>query len=141
MRYSQHAPRKGKGGCLTRTSRLVLRAETDDEMTYLAWLADQVRSGETRELYYAEKAKEPGVLEGLTEEQLNNVREVYRSTCEGRSVYLDLGEVEDLEGAGLVRDIRVLPGRGRYAGRFEFMATDRLYIVVRAMASLGPVKL
>lgn len=137
MKYSQHAPRRSKVGCHTKTARLILRAETDEEMAYLAWLTNQVRCGNARQLYYEEKAKEPDVLAGLTDDHMRNAREVYRSGCEGRGVQLDLGEVEDLERVGLVRDLRVLPGRGRYAGRFEFMPTDRLEIVVRAMAALG----
>jgi hypothetical protein len=137
MEIHQRAGKKAKGGCFINTSRLTLRASVDEEMTYLAWLANAVRSGQTHQLYIEEKAKEFGILEGLTEEDLSNAREVYRSICEGRSVNLDVGDIEDLEIVGLVRDVRRLPGRGRYAGRYEFMPTDRLHIVVYALASLG----
>lgn len=137
MKIEQHVNRKSRVSCFIKTSRLILRAEIDEEMSYLAWLADHVRCGNAHELYLQEKAKEPGVLDGLAEDELINAREVYRSICEGRSVNLDIGDVEDLEVAGLVRDVIRLPGRGRHAGRFEFTPTDRLYVVVHAMALKG----
>lgn len=120
-----------------KTARLNLKAEDDDEMAYLAWLANHVRGGHAHELYLQEKATEPGVLDGLTEELIINAREVYRFICEGRPIDLESREMEELEEAGLIHTLRVLPGRGRYAGRFEFMPSDRLYIVVYAMRFVG----
>lgn len=134
MKIHQHRSGRAKGSVFEKTTRLTFRAENEDEEAYLAWLANAVRSGQTREIYFEEMSKEPDVLEGLTEEDLINAKEVIRSMAEGRQVHLHLGDVEDLESKGLVRDVTALPGRGRYAGRFEFMATDRCEIVVLAMA-------
>lgn len=136
MKIHQRAP-KNSGGIHEKTSLLELRAQNDDDLVYLAWLGRAERSGQTREIYREEIARQPGVLDGLTEETLRDAYEVYRSGCEGRLVSLDLGRIEDLEERGLVRDVKLLPGRGRYAGRFEFTSTDRLEIVVRAMQIKG----
>jgi hypothetical protein len=137
MKIHQHLNKGNKGSVFDKTSRLTLRSEHDEEMSYLAWLADAVRSGQAHRLYCEEKAKEPGVLQGLTTWELTSAKEVWLAVCSGFPASLSVDDLKKLASKGLVCDLRLLPGRGRYAGRFEYMHTDRLEIVVRAMTILG----
>jgi hypothetical protein len=67
-----------------------------------------------------------------TNDEISDARTVWSCTCEGVSIPLSFSEVFDLEKRGLVKNLKLISSRGRYAGRYEFYATDKLEKLVKA---------
>jgi hypothetical protein len=65
-------------------------------------------------------------MEQLTPDEEDNARTFWRFTLEGESIPLSYAEVKRLEELGLVENLDKLPGRGRYAGRWNAIWTDKL---------------
>ena len=69
-------------------------------------------------------------LDDFTEDELMNARHVLLAIYEGVDANLSYEEAEALQTKGLLCDLVKLPGRGRYAGRFEFYWNDELKDIV-----------
>jgi hypothetical protein len=65
-------------------------------------------------------------MEQLTEDEKDNARTFWRCMGEGEEIPLGYSEVKRLEELGLVENLEKLPGRGRYAGRWNAIWTDKL---------------
>jgi hypothetical protein len=65
-------------------------------------------------------------MEQLTEDEKDNASTFWRFMLEGEAIPLSYPEVKRLEDVGLVENLEKLPGRGRYAGRWNATWTDKL---------------
>lgn len=71
--------------------------------------------------------------EEIPEEVRDNGRHFWSCILEGVPALLDREEAKELQRHGLIEKYRELPGRGRYAGRWEATWTEKLQDMVRAM--------
>lgn len=76
--------------------------------------------------------------EQWTHDELYKAKHVMSAVYEGVDVNLTIEEMRELEKRGLVTDIKVKPGRGRYAGRYGFEWTDKLEELVKAVRTSSP---
>lgn len=71
-------------------------------------------------------------------DEIHKAKHVLSCVYEGVDVTLTIEEMRALENRGLVTDINVKPGRGRYAGRYGFEWTDKLKALVEASRASSP---
>lgn len=67
----------------------------------------------------------------LTEKEIRNARHFWSAVCEGVDADLSFEEAQALEAKGLIEKLTKLPGRGRYAGRWEAYPSDLLIEAVQ----------
>ena len=73
-----------------------------------------------------------------TGDELCDARHVLSCVYEGVDCSLPMDRLRALEKRGLVTDIDLKPGRGRYANRYEYMWTDKLEELVKAYRASSP---
>lgn len=71
-------------------------------------------------------------------DEISKAKHVLSAVYEGVDCWLTIDEMRALEKRGLVTDVNVKPGRGRYAGRYEFRWADKLEALVEASRASSP---
>ena len=132
MKYRIQAKSRTSEGIHSRVHRLTIEAEHTEEREYLCWLTDMIRSGNTHQQYLEEQAKKPDALKDLTADDIRDAQWLWGAVCAGDYLSRSYDQMLPFQERGFIRDLERLPGRGRYAGRFEFSFTDKLQIVVLA---------
>lgn len=120
--------------------RLTLEAEHAEERDYLRWLTNMMRSGNAHQQYLEDESRKPDALQGLSDDDIRDARWLWAAICGSQPVPRKYAQMIPLQEKGWIRDLEQLPGRGRYAGRFEFYPTDKLQIIVLAASEKRATK-
>jgi hypothetical protein len=129
---TQAHPRKRNEHIHSHVHRFTLESESEEERSYLCWVSRLVLSGDLRERYIDEMAKNPDVLADLSGHDLITARKVFFAGHGEDGIDMSFERMLPLQEKGWIRELERLPGRGRYAGRFTYFPTDKLAIIVRA---------
>ena len=73
-----------------------------------------------------------------TSEDITDARYIWSCVCEGADCSLTINRLRELEKRGLVEDVKVKPGRGRYANRYEYLWADKLKGLLEAVQASSP---
>ena len=73
-----------------------------------------------------------------TGEDITDARYIWSCVCEGVDCSLTINRIRELEKRGLVEDVKVKPGRGRYANRYEYRWADKLKSLLEAVRASSP---
>lgn len=132
MHYNAQAPKKKH--LMQACKRLTLTAMDEREEAFLCWLFKQSNIGGLMKLWDPKEAEafDDTLLKGFTDDELWTARHVLVAIYEGEPPDIAFKAAMSLQEKGLLKDVEKLPGRGRYAGRFEFHHTDKLEQVVMA---------
>lgn len=114
---------------------------SDEEMRSIAGQCE-LEDQQAREWQQSQSELAPVTLLGelWTRDELCDARHVLSCVYEGVDCSLPMDRLRELEKRGLVTDINLKPGRGRYANRYEYMWTDKLEELVKAYRTSSPNK-